>query len=206
MARLAQLSHGIILVTGANMVVAYHPNLVTWTDEVLLELEASTGRVFEVLNGFLKEKPVSGGTDGVINSNLIICLGEFCRRQNWGRVFDAQTQYHISDEFKPIPDVSFVGRMRLEAIGGVPEGLIPGPPDLAVETLSPHNRLTDAEDKAVRYLEHGCRLCWIIDPAHQEVRVFHSPTQPARVLKASDTLDGGNVLSGFCMSVSELFA
>ncbi|MGH2897590.1 MAG: hypothetical protein ACRDMZ_02875 [Solirubrobacteraceae bacterium] len=35
------------------------------------------------------------------------------------------------------PDASFVSRQRIEALGGIPSGCWPGPPDVALEVTAP---------------------------------------------------------------------
>ena len=49
------------------------------------------------------------------------------------------------------------------------------------------------------------RLVWYVDPEARTVQVFTSATE-ARLLRESDTLDGGDVLPGFVLPLRELFA
>ena len=46
---------------------------------------------------------------------------------------------------------------------------------------------------------------WIVDPRPREVMV-HKPGRAVVTLAAGDTLDGGDVLPGFGLSISRLFA
>ncbi|ETW94884.1 MAG: hypothetical protein ETSY2_48980, partial [Candidatus Entotheonella gemina] len=48
-------------------------------------------------------------------------------------------------------------------------------------------------------------LIWLVDPETRTVTV-HSGPESATVLSEADTLQGENVLAGFTVSVSDLFA
>jgi Uma2 family endonuclease len=50
---------------------------------------------------------------------------------------------------------------------------------------------------------HDARLVWVINPEARTVMVFDSPTQ-LRILHEHDELDGGDVLPGFRVPVSEI--
>jgi len=84
-------------------------------------------------------------------------------------------------------------------------GFLPGAPDLAVEIWSPDNTMAELTRRAAEYLEAGARQVWIVDPRSRQVTV-HAPDRAAAILTAGDMLDGGNVLPGFSLSISTLFA
>ncbi len=100
-----------------------------------------------------------------------------------------------------VPDYIFVV--------GVPPGFAPtnGPyraaPDLAVEILSPDDRMTRVQRKVRFYLENGVRLLWLIDPENRTVTVMTTPNESV-VLAEGDALDGGDVLPGFRVRVREI--
>ena len=61
-------------------------------------------------------------------------------------------------------------------------------------------------DKTRAVLEEaGVPLIWVVDPQAQTVRVLALGQAPVK-LTAMDTLDGGDVLPGFRVAVSEIFA
>ena len=59
--------------------------------------------------------------------------------------------------------------------------------------------------KIIEYFEVGVSLVWIIHPVPRRIYVHKSPTD-VLVLGEADELDGGAVLPGFRLKVSELFA
>lgn len=100
------------------------------------------------------------------------------------------------------PDLAFVRADRLPPLSE--EGFFEGPPDLAIEVLSPSNTPVQIADKVALYLEAGTRLVWVVDPPQRTVTV-HAPGLTPRTLRVGDTLDGGDVLPGFALPLAELF-
>lgn len=73
------------------------------------------------------------------------------------------------------------------------------------ETLKYFNTILQLSRKNFEYFDNGCRLVWVINPDEQSVLVYRQP-QPDRLLKIADNLDGEDVIPGFTLPVSELFA
>lgn len=86
------------------------------------------------------------------------------------------------------------------------EGAIEGPPDLAVEVRSPTDPFAAIERKVQRYLEAGSSLTWIVDPLRRRIFVRTAHNDMVTTLTEADELDGGDVLPGFRLPVSEVFA
>ncbi len=76
------------------------------------------------------------------------------------------------------------------------------PPDLAIEVLSSGNTRKEITRKLRTYFESGVRLVWVVDPRKRTVRVHTSPDKYTR-LGEDDTLDGGEILPGFTVSIRE---
>jgi len=77
--------------------------------------------------------------------------------------------------------------------------------DLAVEVLSPSNTEEEMKRKRREFFAAGTRLFWIIDPEERTVEVYTAPEQ-FTLFRETDTLDGGDVLPGFRLSIHEWFA
>jgi Uma2 family endonuclease len=104
------------------------------------------------------------------------------------------------------PDAAFVSFERWPKDKGMP---IAGnawevTPDLAVEVVSPTDRVEELREKIAEYFEAGVRLVWVVHPLLQLVDVYESLIQ-IRGLTRTDTLDGGSVLPGFRTPVAALF-
>jgi Uma2 family endonuclease len=98
--------------------------------------------------------------------------------------------------------MAFVAALRLPS--PLPKGFFPGPPDLAVEVVSPDDRDSQVAAKVRNWLDAGCRVVWLVDPRRQTVEVFQSRSE-ARVLRLPDTLSGEPLLPGFSLAVAEIF-
>ena len=55
------------------------------------------------------------------------------------------------------------------------------------------------------YFDAGVLMVWEVAPIRRKVLVY-SPNGVIKVLKDSQRLDGGNVLPGFTLELSDLFA
>lgn len=100
------------------------------------------------------------------------------------------------------PDAAFIRRERLPRLTN---HFVPVAPDLAVEVLSPSDRMADALAKVAEYLQAGVELVWLGDPANRTITVFR-PDDSITVLHSDNVLEGGDVLPGFFTPIAEIFA
>jgi Uma2 family endonuclease len=99
------------------------------------------------------------------------------------------------------PDASFVSKERIDQ---AEDAYYEGPPDLAVEVLSPGDRRGYIERKLALYLETGTRSVWLVNPRRRTVEVVSS-LDNRRMLHEDDELVDDTV-PGFRVKVSEIFA
>lgn len=146
----------------------------------------------------------AGNVHGRIAINVTIPLGQHVRDNDLGVVYAAETGFKIESDPDTVraPDLAFVRRERVEEDGGV-EGYWPGPPDLAVEVVSPGDLYTEVEEKVLGWLEAGSRMVVVGDPRNRTVSL-RSQTK-IQVLTEGDTLDGGDVVSGWELPVADIF-
>ena len=78
------------------------------------------------------------------------------------------------------------------------------PPRLAVEVMSPSDRIGRVMDKVSDYLRNGVPLVWLVDPDMRNVTVCR-PDRPPQVVKADQELVAEDVLPGFHCRVSDFF-
>lgn len=100
------------------------------------------------------------------------------------------------------PDVAFVSADRLP-----PQpltGYLETAPTIAVEVLSPTDRLGLMRRKVAQWLRTGAVLVWVADPERRTVHV-HRADHAVRVLSATDTLDADPVLPGFTLPLATVF-
>ncbi len=158
----------------------------------------------ELVEGWVTSEPMPGTRHGRVVIQLALALGGFVRAKRLGLVVN-NAGFVLARDPDTVrgPDLAFVTKERVEEAGDV-EGFFPGPPDLAVEILSPSNRPVEMRAKVADYLAAGTRLVWVVDPGGRKVRAYRSLLAP-RVLGPHDELDGEDVLPGFRLRVAELF-
>jgi Uma2 family endonuclease len=169
-----------------------------------LDVDRQTGRAPELIDGVLVEKTV-----GYIESLLAMALGAYLREfvlpRKLGIVLGEGGTLRILLGQVRAPDVCFISRDRLPG-GKLPKAPIPGlVPDLASEILSASNTPGEMERKLRDYFSAGVRLVWYIDPPTRTAVAYTAPDQGIELTEA-DSLDGGEVLPGFKLALSKLFA
>jgi Uma2 family endonuclease len=159
----------------------------------------------ELVRGELITMAPVGFDHGGIAGNIALALGGFAKPKSLGMVATAETGFRISRDPDTVraPDVAFVRAERIPR-GGV-KGFFQGPPDIAVEVVSPTDRASEVLAKVQDWLQAGCGLVWVVDPETRTVTVYRSRSEVA-VLTVADTLFGGDVLPGFAVPVAEIFA
>ena len=170
----------------------------------LLHLPAD-GQRYELIRGELRQMAPAGPTHGRLAMRIAARLFQHVETHHLGTVYAAETGFQLAQDPDTVraPDVAFVSRQRLEAMGET-EGYWPGAPDVAVEVISPSDRYTDVEDKVVEWLEAGSRMVMLVNPRQRAVTVYHSRTNIVR-LTEEDTLEGGEVVPGWQLPIRDVF-
>src|SRR5262249_9854643 len=148
----------------------------------------------ELIEGVLRTMSPSGAEHVVVSAELLRRLGNHVHDQELGRVFSSEGGFVIRRDPDTViaPDAAFVTSERIK-IYGVPSGYWIGPPDLAVEVVSPHDRMTEVDDKVDAWLKAGTRLVWVIHP-RRRIAMVHRPDQPVALVRADEHLDGQDVV------------
>ena len=170
------------------------------TAEELFEM-GDVGRC-ELIDGQIVRMSPSGAEHGNVAMNLGAILRQFVKANGLGRVFAAETGFKLAPRRVRAPDVAFVRAERLAA--GIPDKFFDGPPDLAVEVVSPSDAWHEVEAKIEDWLAHGTRSCWVVDPKTRLVMVYHPDGQGMR-LDYRSTITDEQVLPGLSLPVVEVF-
>jgi Uma2 family endonuclease len=78
-------------------------------------------------------------------------------------------------------------------------------PSLVIEVASSNDRRRTMRERTLSYMHHGVQMIWVADPFKNEVQVIRR-NFPTLALGARQSLDGGNVLPDFEMSIADVFA
>ena len=132
-------------------------------------------------------------------------LAQFVSKHELGRVYAAETGFKLQENPDTVraPDVAFVSRGRLEQQPPA-KGYRQGPPDLAVEVVSPNDRPAEVAEKVYEWLHYGAVEVWVLDPEGRSLTVFRSG-EVLRTLGETDTLTSP-LFPDWSLPLEELFA
>ena len=171
------------------------------TAEELMNIDDDSHR-HELIKGELLTMPPPQLEHMRVSANLTAMLWNYAKAN---RIGDVYTEGGFKLESDPDtvlgPDVSFVS---LDRVSRTREGYYLGPPDLAVEVLSPGDRRGMVEHKLSLWLELGTRSVWLVNPRRRTVEVC-KPTGDRKLFHEKDELTDDTV-PGFRVAVSEIFA
>ena len=118
----------------------------------------------EYVDGVVQERNVGEINHGETQS----ALNAYVRTQILGFWSAVEVRVQVKADRYRIPDVTIVR-------GGKPAGrFIIAPPEIAVEVLSPDDRLSDVQDKIDDYLAFGVACVWVINPESRRAWIHTS--------------------------------
>jgi Uma2 family endonuclease len=158
---------------------------------------------YELVRGRLIRMSPVAPRHGDVTVTLAALLWQHVRANSLGRVW-TEVGFRIFSNPDTVlaPDVAFVRTERLPPRDA--RGFYRGAPDLAIEVLSPDDRLSEVRSKVGDYLSAGTSMVVIVDPDARAVTV-HRPGVAPEVLEEAGPLDLDPVVSGFSVSVALLF-
>jgi Uma2 family endonuclease len=174
------------------------------TEEDVITSKNRFGRLCELVDGVLVEKPV-GFYEARVGGVILYFIEAFLTEHDLGIAFPADALLRVAPGRVRLPDVSFFSWDHFPDRILPPGAILDRTPDLAVEVLSPSNTKDEMARKRREYFAGGARLVWAVDPDKRTVRVYTSPSR-STLLREDKTLDGGTVLPGFRLSIRQLFA
>ncbi len=173
------------------------------TAEQLMALPEDAVR-YELLQGELIVAPPPGPGHGYHQFNIGRDLGNYVRSRGLGVVL-GEVGFLLARDPDTVlaPDVAFIATANLiEDWQTLPYW--PGPPDLAVEVISPSDTIVGVTKKAQRFLSAGAKAVWVVNPRRKTVTVY-AHDAPPKIWGIDDDIDGGELLPGFRMAVRDVF-
>ena len=169
------------------------------TADELLRLP-DEGHRYELVRGELRKMSPAGTRHGRISAWIAGSLIAFVRQHRLGYVYIAETGFVLAKNPDTVraPDVAFV---RAERAVDLAE-YFPGPPDLAVEVISPSDTFSEVVEKTREYLRAGTRAVVIVDPKTSTVEVHRA----SGVTRVETTLEVDDVVAGWTMPLADIFA
>jgi Uma2 family endonuclease len=184
--------------------VLLYPAPGTATERDLIELHERDGRLYELVDGTLVEKAM-GFDESIVGALLLAALVNHLKTHDLGKIVGADAMMRLFPGLVRLPDVAFIswGRYpkKKRRRGEIPTVA----PDLVVEVLSKGNTRKEMARKLEEYFKAGVRLVWYVDPSKRTVTAY-TAVDRSTVLREDQTLDGGDVLPGFSLSIRDWFA
>jgi Uma2 family endonuclease len=160
----------------------------------------------ELIDGRLYEMEPPGAEHGRVAMLIGTLLYSHVERHGLGIVFASEVGFQLASDPDTVraPDVAFIARERVPT-SGIPRGYWPGPPDLAVEVVSPNDRHSQVEGKALHWLKAGARAVVVVDTPLRTATVYRS-RRDVGILAAGEPLDLDDVVPAWSPRVGEFLA
>jgi Uma2 family endonuclease len=133
---------------------------------------------------------------------LLSFLCIYVENRDLGIVLGSRSLVEFDEKNAYEPDILFVSKARLDI---VQEDRITGPPDLAVEIISPSSRRTDAYAKKAGYARFGVREYWLIDPDNRRVAFYRLSGQEYTEVPAKKGIYRSEAVPGFWLRANWLW-
>jgi Uma2 family endonuclease len=158
----------------------------------------------ELVDGTLVEKAM-GFYESRLAGILIGRLDRYFELNDIGFYLESSGMIRVHEGQVRLPDVSIFLWERFPN-RKLPFGqILDMVPDIPVEVISPTNTSAEMERKRREYFGGGAKLVWEVDPPTRNVAVYTSPSM-STMIDENGSIDGGDVLPGFVLSVREWFA
>lgn len=180
---------------------------------------------FELINGERIEKMPNVSRHDEATRAIFVPLYLFGKEHQLGEAMIGSS-YVLSYPLNMVtdlrtPDAMYYTQQRLKAYkqanpdyGDKPYVLMP---DLVIEVVSPNDKmssydhLTELGAKVDRYLLDGVQIVWVFNPQKRRTAIhtltaMQPFTEQEIILKAEDTLTGGDLIPGFEIKVATVFA
>ncbi len=157
----------------------------------------------EYVNGVVTQKVAPKGQHSRLQFKLAEFFNRFAEPRRLAAAFpELRTTFAGAS---PVPDVAVYRWERIprDASGKIANDFFE-PPDIAIEIVSPRQRVSRFVDRCRWYVANRVPLALVVYPQHESVILFR-PGQRERTLRGADQIDFGDVVPGLQLTVQELF-
>lgn len=157
-------------------------------------------RRFEFVNGKIIEKSGMKQEEFFI-AQFLMRLFVKTAAYDKGDELITESDSYIDSKRKRIADIGYFTKKQIkEARKGKRFA-----PALAIEILSPNEKLEEIADKVQDYFDANVQLVWYIFPKQEQIYAYTSPTD-LTILKGTDVCSAAPVLPDFSFKVRDIFA
>lgn len=165
----------------------------------------------EIMNGQWVEQGeefvAAGKQHGKIGAKIVAQFVNFLEGKSLGEVYQDNVGYVLAGtadniELMLIPDVSFVTSERV--VSENPNDFYYQAPDIAIEIISPSERVAEIRRKVKRYLQYGTEQVWLVYPDTQEV-VVNLANGTSQTYEMGAKIAVGDMLPDFIFVMDKIF-
>ncbi len=162
-------------------------------------------RFFELDRGEVVEMPPPGKHHGFVCANIARILRNFAiqRRKGYVCTNDAGVIVERDPDTVRGPDVTFYE--DTQTIEDMDRQYAARPPVLAVEVLSPDDRVNRTIHRITQMLRAGVIVIWLVDPEGRDVSVYRAGQDPVLIQEGQE-LSGDPALPDFRCRIADFFA
>jgi Uma2 family endonuclease len=177
------------------------------TEDDLLALDSDA--LVEVVDGAIVEMTPVGALHHFITGNVYRILDAYVQVNPIGFVFMDGLIYILFTEGKRlrgsrVPDVSFIRKESIPKDWDITRP-IRAAPTLAVEVMSPDDKVEDVLKKVREYLRAGSEQVWVMYPGEREVHQYRHDDPNVRVYTGDATMDVESLFPGLTLTLTEVF-
>jgi Uma2 family endonuclease len=127
------------------------------------------GQKADLIDGVIYMASPDNTDANSLNAWLCSLMTIYAREKDLGNVYVSRVAFRLDDTNSPEPDIGFIRKDRLHQ---VKRGRIDGPPDLAVEIVSPDSVERDYDKKRNQYERFGVGEYWIVDELESKITLL----------------------------------
>lgn len=164
----------------------------------------------EVVDGEIVAMSPTGARHVIIADNYYRALYPTVREHKLGYLLTDSLIYYLSREGEQlrdarVPDASFIHKDRVPSNWDI-DLPFPGAPTLAIEVISPNDKIEDVNLKVRQYLDAGTEQVWLAFPLTKEVHVYKRGESQIRIYRGEETMDVSDLFPGLTLALKEIFA
>ncbi len=184
--------------------IRIYPTPGTATEQDVLEAEARSNRICELIDGTLVEKTMAS-LESMLATELIYYLRRYLETNDLGMLTAGDGLLKILPGQIRAPDVAFIRWERFPGRKPPKAAIYSVASDLAVEILSEGNTKAEMDRKLRDYFKASVQLVWYIEPETRTARAYAAASAWTEI-GPDGLLLGGDVLPGFELPLAQLFA
>ncbi len=149
--------------------------------------------------------PPNYSRTGEQNSEIIIQLGVWAKKDGRGRVYDSSAGFRLPNGARRSPDASWIRKDRVAALPQEQQKrFYQLCPDFVIELRSSTDRIRRLKAKVEEYIANGAELGWLIDPEERTVWIYR-PGHAAECIVNPERISGEGPVAGFVLELVDVW-